>query len=92
MDTCGCIYEGHYLMVGQVVLTKVCDSKCVCPASQAVWCEKLICARGEFSGLKDCQRMPMQAGALHGPPWYPLHLLQWHEAAVGIGAFEVASV
>nr|XP_023659456.1 IgGFc-binding protein-like isoform X1 [Paramormyrops kingsleyae] len=53
MDSCGCIYEGQYLKVGQSVVNQLCNSKCVCQATGAVTCQALICPGGQVCEVRD---------------------------------------
>ncbi|XP_069552328.1 IgGFc-binding protein isoform X1 [Brachyistius frenatus] len=53
LENCGCGHNGRYLMVGQAVVGKDCESKCVCQASGLVKCDKLSCASGEECGVRD---------------------------------------
>ncbi|XP_041725879.1 IgGFc-binding protein-like [Coregonus clupeaformis] len=93
MDTCGCVYEGQYLRVGQVVVTKGCDSKCVCQASGLVRYEKRICASGEVCGVKDevrgCQ---LKHGHCMVHPGAHFTTFDCMRGVMGLGAFEVASL
>ncbi|CAB1334085.1 unnamed protein product, partial [Coregonus sp. 'balchen'] len=93
MDTCGCVYEGQYLRVGQVVVTKGCDSKCVCQASGLVRYEKRICASGEVCGVKNevrgCQ---LKHGHCMVHPGAHFTTFDCMRGVMGLGAFEVASL
>ncbi|XP_041707732.1 zonadhesin-like [Coregonus clupeaformis] len=93
MDMCGCVYEGQYLRVGQVVVTKGCDSKCVCQASGLVRYEKRICASGEVCGVKDevrgCQ---LKQGHCMVHPGAHFTTFDCMRGVMGLGAFEVASL
>ncbi|XP_061572588.1 IgGFc-binding protein [Cololabis saira] len=53
LDQCGCMHNGAYLMLGQAVVDKHCQSRCVCQASGLVQCEKLSCASEEVCEARD---------------------------------------
>ncbi|KAJ8378918.1 hypothetical protein AAFF_G00232830 [Aldrovandia affinis] len=92
MDTCGCIHEGRYMKVGQSVVSKACDSACMCHALGVVLCKKLQCTSGETCGVRDRVRgcHPKQGICLvsHGGQ---LASFDGMEGPMGhVGAFEVA--
>nr|XP_040022015.1 IgGFc-binding protein isoform X1 [Gasterosteus aculeatus aculeatus] len=94
LDNCGCVHNGHYLMVGQAVVDHGCESKCMCQASGVVKCEKLSCASGEVCGVRDgvrgCHIKPGHCGVGRDG-----HLTSFDgvSGAVGAqGAFEVATL
>ncbi|KAJ8289757.1 hypothetical protein GJAV_G00004990 [Gymnothorax javanicus] len=53
---CGCIHQGEYLHIGDVILT--CRERCVCKAGGAVACHPLFCTEDEEcrvqGGLRGC--------------------------------------
>ncbi|XP_018601004.2 IgGFc-binding protein isoform X1 [Scleropages formosus] len=53
MNSCGCIYEGQYLKVGQYVVNKVCSDRCGCQPSGIAVCEAISCANGKVCSTQD---------------------------------------
>ncbi|XP_067094200.1 IgGFc-binding protein [Osmerus mordax] len=94
METCGCIHEGQYLQVGQTVVNKDCNSKCVCQASGVVNCQQVSCASGEVCDVRDGVRAchPKQGRCLVSPAAYLTSFDGMEGATGGLGAFEVASL
>ncbi|XP_078143106.1 IgGFc-binding protein isoform X1 [Centroberyx gerrardi] len=94
LDNCGCIHDGRYLTVGQVVVNKDCKSKCVCQASGLVKCEELACASGDVCSVRDGVR-GCHVKQSHCKVSPTAHLISFDgmSGAVGaLGAFEVASL
>lgn len=94
LDNCGCVLNGRYLTVGEIVVDKGCKSKCVCQASGVVKCEKLSCATEEVCSVRDgvrgCHVKQGQCGISQVG-----HLTSFDgmSGAIGAkGAFEVASL
>uniref|UniRef100_A0A673JYW8 VWFD domain-containing protein n=1 Tax=Sinocyclocheilus rhinocerous TaxID=307959 RepID=A0A673JYW8_9TELE len=53
---CGCVHNGKYLKVGEVLVTDTCNMKCVCRATGLLECVSQTCARGEICEVRDGQR------------------------------------
>ncbi|KAK2880802.1 hypothetical protein Q8A67_018070 [Cirrhinus molitorella] len=53
---CGCVYNGKYLKVGEVLVTDTCDTKCVCRAAGLLECVNQTCAREEICEIRDAKR------------------------------------
>ncbi|XP_059389537.1 IgGFc-binding protein [Carassius carassius] len=55
---CGCVHNGKYLKVGEVLVTDTCDMKCVCRTAGLLECVRQTCARGGIcevrGGHRDC--------------------------------------
>ncbi|XP_069460993.1 IgGFc-binding protein-like [Ambystoma mexicanum] len=56
MDTCGCVYNGMYLKVGESIVTQDCGQKCTCGASGEVQCEQVACREDEACTFKNSKR------------------------------------
>uniref|UniRef100_A0A3P9H1N3 Fc fragment of IgG binding protein n=1 Tax=Oryzias latipes TaxID=8090 RepID=A0A3P9H1N3_ORYLA len=58
LENCGCVHDGRYLTVNQVVVDKDCQSRCVCEASGLVKCQRLSCSSTEVcdvrGGVRSC--------------------------------------
>ncbi|XP_069057211.1 IgGFc-binding protein-like [Pleurodeles waltl] len=56
MDTCGCVYNGMYLKLGESIVSSDCEQKCTCGDIGQVRCEKVACREDEACIFKDSKR------------------------------------
>ncbi|XP_015232371.1 PREDICTED: IgGFc-binding protein [Cyprinodon variegatus] len=93
LDKCGCVHNGRYLTVGQVVVDKDCSSNCECQASGLVTCEKLSCTSGEVCDVRDGVRgCHIIQGHCNVSPVGELSSFDGMSGTIGTqGAFELAS-
>ncbi|KAF1574307.1 IgGFc-binding protein, partial [Eudyptes moseleyi] len=53
MDSCGCLYRGHYFEIAETVLSPDCSESCTCRAAGGMQCRPASCPFGQACGLKD---------------------------------------
>ncbi|XP_023835727.1 zonadhesin-like [Salvelinus sp. IW2-2015] len=76
-----------YFQIGQVVVTKGCDTKCVCQASGLVRYEKRVC--GMKDGFRGCQ---LKRGHCMVHPGAHFTTFDGMKGFMGLWVFEVASL
>ena len=83
-----------HFQVGQTVVNKDCNSKCLCQASGVVKCQRVSCASGEVCDVRDGVRgcLPKQGRCLVSPVAHLTSFDGMVGAMGGLGAFEVASL
>uniref|UniRef100_A0A8C4XEY0 IgGFc-binding protein-like n=1 Tax=Erpetoichthys calabaricus TaxID=27687 RepID=A0A8C4XEY0_ERPCA len=72
-SSCGCVYEGRYIQVGQLFVLDDCSQECTCTSEGSVKCTPMNCGPQTYCTVQDGQRMcasPEASCTLHSSGAY----------------------